>query len=153
MGEGLTVRLLLGLLAFSLAAACAPPLERAQPPAGASDQARRPKTLTVGVQREPNDLGSGFNQGTTSTAGGAGSVKVMAHDRLAVEMELDRWQPQLAMELPSIERGTWRIQQDGTMETVWRLHDNIRWHDGTPFSADDLTISLAVFGRMHLLDL
>src|SRR4051794_28684882 len=62
-----------------------------------------PKPLTIGIQREPGDLGVMFGQGTDTTAGGAGSVKVIVHDKLAVEMELDRWQAQLADALPSIE--------------------------------------------------
>src|SRR4051812_25939015 len=65
-------------------------------------QAQAPKTLVVGIQREPTDLGVLFGQGTATTAGGAGSVKLMVHDKLAVEMELDRYEAQLAVKLPSI---------------------------------------------------
>ncbi len=43
--------------------------------------------------------------------------------------------PVLAAEIPSVERGT--LAEDGRSVT-WRLKRNVRWHDGTPFSADDL---------------
>lgn len=99
----------------------------------------------MGVQREPTDLGGLFGQGTATTAGGAGSVKVLAHDRLAVEMDLDRWEPQLALQLPSMTDGTWRLNADGTMETTWRLRPNVTWHDGAPFSSADLLFTFDIF--------
>jgi peptide/nickel transport system substrate-binding protein len=103
------------------------------------------KTLVVGVQREPTDLGVLFGQGTATTAGGAGSVKLLVHDRLAVEMELDRWEAQLAVKLPSIEDGSWRVNPDGSMDTTWQLRPNIRWHDGTSFTSDDLMFAFRIF--------
>jgi peptide/nickel transport system substrate-binding protein len=47
-------------------------------------------------------------------------------------------QPSLGVELPSTEKGTWKVNPDGTMETTWRLQPNAFWHDGAPFVADDL---------------
>lgn len=112
---------------------------------GEAPPAAAPKTLTVGVQREPTDLGIQFGLGTSNSAGGAGSVKLMAHDKLAIEKELDSWRPQLAVELPSVAAGTWVLHPDGTMDTTWRIHPNIRWHDGQPFTAGDLMFSFKVF--------
>ncbi len=139
---------LIGALAI-LIAACAPAVPQAgpagqdAPPAASGTPAR--KNLTIGVQREPADLGVLFGQGTATTAGGAGSVKLIAHDKLAVEMELDTWQPQLAQALPSIDAGTWRVNADGSMDTTWKLRPNIKWHDATPFTTDDLLFSFRVF--------
>ena len=116
---------------------------------GASAANRGPsqpaKVLVVGVQREPTDLGVLFGQGTATTAGGAGSVKLMVHDKLAVEMELDRWEAQLAVKLPAIEDGSWRVNPDGSMDTIWQLRPNIRWHDGAPFTSDDLMFAYRIF--------
>lgn len=97
------------------------------------------------MQREPTDLGGLFGTGTTTTAGGAGSVKVIVHDRLATEMDLDRWEAQLAQALPSLQQGTWRVNPDGTMDTIWRVRPNVRWHDGTLFTSDDLLFSFDIF--------
>ncbi len=152
VGEEVRVRLRSGslaLLAFlvTVAAACAP--QAASPREAGGTQANRSagaaKTLVVGIQREPTDLGVLFGQGTATTAGGAGSVKLMVHDRLAQEMDLDRWEPQLATALPSIDNGSWRVNADGTMDTTFRLRPGIKWHDGTPFTADDLLFSFRIF--------
>ncbi|MCS6891659.1 MAG: peptide ABC transporter substrate-binding protein [Rhodovarius sp.] len=43
--------------------------------------------------------------------------------------------PILAAEIPSIENGG--LSPDGRSVT-WKLKRNVRWHDGTPFSADDV---------------
>ena len=114
---------------------------------GQSNQggAQVPKVLVVGIQREPTDLGVLFGQGTATTAGGAGSVKLMVHDKLAVEMDLDRWEAQLAVGLPSLEDGSWRVNPDGSMDTTWKLRPNIKWHDGAPFTSADLMFAYQIF--------
>lgn len=33
---------------------------------------------------------------------------------------------------------------DGTMDMTWRLHPGVKWHDGTPFTSDDLVFSLTL---------
>src|SRR5438309_4126803 len=136
---------LAALMIFATACNPSRPEGAAQTAPGAAPAVQRPKMLTVGVQREPTDLGVLFGQGTATTAGGAGSVKVIVHDKLAVEMELDTYRPQLAQALPSIDAGTWRVNADGTMDTTWKLRPNIKWHDGTPFTTDDLLFSFKVF--------
>lgn len=72
----------------------------------------------------------------------------IAHDQLTWENESFEFVPQLATELPSVERGTWKINPDGTMETTWKLRANVKWHDGTPFTAQDLVFS----HRLHTDD-
>jgi peptide/nickel transport system substrate-binding protein len=49
--------------------------------------------------------------------------------------------PRLAAEVPSVEKGTWKVSPDGTMETTYRLQPNARWHDGTPFTSKDVVFS------------
>src|SRR5207249_7303185 len=48
-------------------------------------------------------------------------------------------------ELPSFDRGTWRLLDDGSMETTWKLRSAAVWHDGTAFSADDVLFSFQVY--------
>ena len=45
----------------------------------------------------------------------------------------------------AVERGTWLLHPDGTMDVTWRLRPTIKWHDGTPFSSGDLLFSFTVF--------
>lgn len=52
--------------------------------------------------------------------------------------------PQLAEALPTIENGLWRLLPDGRMETTWRLRPSAQWHDGAPFSANDLLFTARV---------
>ena len=46
--------------------------------------------------------------------------------------------PILAAEIPSVEGGS--RSQDGTW-TIWRLKQGVVWHDGTPFTADDVVFT------------
>jgi peptide/nickel transport system substrate-binding protein len=52
--------------------------------------------------------------------------------------------PYLAAELPSFERGTWKLLQDGGMETTYLLRDNGTWHDGAPVTAHDFVFAYRV---------
>jgi len=47
--------------------------------------------------------------------------------------------------VPTIENGRWQVLPDGRMETTWRLKPGIKWHDGTPMTADDLRFTLQVY--------
>ena len=46
--------------------------------------------------------------------------------------------PVLAQEVPSVESGT--VARDG-LSVVWRLKRNVVWHDGKPFTADDVVFN------------
>jgi peptide/nickel transport system substrate-binding protein len=45
--------------------------------------------------------------------------------------------PYLAEELPTVEKGTWKILTDGRMETTYTIKKNAVWHDGRPITAHD----------------
>lgn len=44
-------------------------------------------------------------------------------------------------EVPSLERGRWKVLEDGRMETTFRLRKSAVWHDGTPFTAEDVVFT------------
>ncbi|OKO87863.1 ABC transporter substrate-binding protein [Bradyrhizobium sp. NAS80.1] len=48
-------------------------------------------------------------------------------------------QPNLAVEVPDLKNGG--ISEDGLKWRI-RLRDDVRWHDGTPFSAEDVKFTL-----------
>ncbi len=50
----------------------------------------------------------------------------------------------LAESIPSIENGLWRLLPDGRIELIWKIKPGAAWHDGTPFTANDLTFTLTV---------
>lgn len=127
---------LLPLVLVLAVAACAP----RDAPVGSADSpsvAAR-KVLRVAVQREPAHF---LNPGTQ----GQMLALRIADAELTVTDSAGQVRPSLAAEVPSIERGTWKLAPDGTMEVAWRLRDNLRWHDGQPMTADDL-----VFGWEYL---
>jgi ABC-type transport system substrate-binding protein len=55
------------------------------------------------------------------------------------------WVPQLAVEQISADRGTWTVNPDNTMDTTWRIHPNIKWHDGALFTSADLAFAFTVY--------
>jgi peptide/nickel transport system substrate-binding protein len=58
--------------------------------------------------------------------------------------------PGLAVEKPSPASGTWTINADGTMDVTWKIHPNIKWHDGTPFTSADLAFTYTVYSDKDL---
>jgi peptide/nickel transport system substrate-binding protein len=128
---------LIGLLV--LLTACGPQAAPSQSsggqtaPAGAAPK----KTVTIAIQREPTAFAE-FGGAQSPVAGGASNVKNIVHDSLSIETAVEAYEAQLAEELPSLEKGTWRVNPDGTMQTTWKLRPNIKWHDGTPFTTDDV---------------
>jgi peptide/nickel transport system substrate-binding protein len=139
----ITRRRFLAALAASTTVACGLPGIVSRPestPGGAtrvSDQ-----FIIVGVEGEPRAL-------VASIAGGAGTASEhlfeLVHQSLVSYDDLGNPVPRVARELPSLERGTWRIHDDGTMETVWLLREGVHWHDGRPFTADDVLFSWRMF--------
>ena len=126
--------------------ACAPSTPALRAPEGAQpSDARRPsavepKTLQVAFLVEPNEgLALRFGGNTQSY-----DYPFLFHSSLTVWDENSVLQPRLAEEVPSIERGTWQVNSDGSMVVTWRLRDNLRWQDGTPLTADDFVFGMDV---------
>lgn len=122
-----------------LAAGCAPP--RPPGPLAEADselsRSATPKRVTAVVRGDPFSLAPGAG----GPVPGKGELKDLVNVGLTVFGTGGILLPRLAEAVPSTENGLWRILPDGTMETSWKLRPNIRWHDGTPFTAAD-----AVFG-------
>jgi peptide/nickel transport system substrate-binding protein len=58
--------------------------------------------------------------------------------------------PWMAQELPSMDNGTWKVNPDGTMETVYKLRPGITWHDGTPLSSKDFVFGYQLTGDPNI---
>ena len=50
----------------------------------------------------------------------------------------NRYVPVLAKEIPTEENGLIVRNRDGTIDMTWPLHENVRWHDGEPFTSADV---------------
>ncbi len=139
-------RRFLGLLAGGLAAACGVP---STTPSGitGSAGARSGREVVVAVPAEPRTL-------VPSVAGMPGGpaehLFELVHQSLMTFDDQAQPIPRVASALPSLDDGTWRIFADGTMETVWQLRDDVVWHDGRPFTAEDVIFSWNVFNDTSL---
>jgi peptide/nickel transport system substrate-binding protein len=139
-------RLSLLLIVPMLLAACAPVTspqsQGTQDSQPAPERARSgPKAIAVGMDEEIKSFWDSITLG-----GGSGSrelANVFNAHLVAITADGSPT-PRLLTELPSVERGTWRVQPDGGMETTFKLRPDAFWHDGTPFSAEDVAFSLQV---------
>jgi len=134
----------LALFALVFVMSCAPTAPASSPsrPAAQSQPtSRAPKILTMSIVRPVETFISDF--GGTASISGADKVPYIVHDTLVVANDKGAYVSQLAEQI-SVEKGTWRVNPDGTMDTVWKLRPNIFWHDGTPFTSDDLVFTYNV---------
>ncbi|MPZ13609.1 MAG: hypothetical protein GEU73_04165 [Chloroflexi bacterium] len=139
---------IVALVAVLLLAACAAPgptdVGSAADPSAAGTSAG-PKSITAAVRGDPRTLSDAIN----FAAGGSSSAGVREIEQLlhAGMLLLDiqgELQPQLAEAVPTLENGLWKLLPDGRMETTWHIKPNVRWHDGTPLTADDFVFTATV---------
>ena len=50
--------------------------------------------------------------------------------------------PLLAAEVPTLENGGVVLRPDGGMDVTWKLRPNVSWHDGVPFTSDDIKFTV-----------
>ena len=125
--------------------ACGPAATRTaeSPAAGTGPGAStRPKTMTIALQRELTSFGDFLG---TNVGGNSPEVRKIAHDTLMVDDFRYVVQPRLAQETISVDRGTWQLHADGSMETTWRVRPNVRWHDGAAFTSADLLFAFQLY--------
>src|ERR1044071_6691162 len=129
----LTRIIVLPVLVVALAA-CAPAAPgastSAQPATSAAPAG--PKVLNI-VGTEPIVIGN-----FPGVRGGTGAREGIPNEYLTMIDPRGDVIPRIAEETISVEKGTWRINADGTMDTTWKLRPNVKWQDGQPFTTDDL---------------
>lgn len=84
---------------------------------------------------------------------GKPEVTTLVHQGLVSNDENLVMVPRLAEAIPSVENGLWTVYPDGRMETTWRIREGAWWHDGTPFTAEDLVFTAQVIRDRELGDL
>jgi peptide/nickel transport system substrate-binding protein len=120
-----------------LAAAAAIALAAAPAACGRRAGAGRPSNdlLVVGYDREPDTL----NRFSTHILEDIQSCIV---EGLTTTDEQMRVVPLLASEVPTVENGGVRLRGDGGMDVVWKLRPGVRWHDGAPFTSEDVRFTV-----------
>jgi peptide/nickel transport system substrate-binding protein len=132
---------LLGLVTILIVLGCAAPT--VAPPNGGKAQlpssaAPRPSRSLVFIARsEPSTMGRSGGIGI-DTSPRFFNATLMVRDGQGTP------QPQLAQALPQLNSDTWRVHADGTMETTYKLKPSLTWHDGAPFTAEDLVFAWQV---------
>lgn len=103
------------------------------PAAASSDEPRVGGELVIGSIQEPDSL----NPWLTGLTVGL-EVEAMIYDSLTRVDPDGVHVPALAAEVPSIENGG--ISED-LLTYTYKLRDDVTWHDGTPFTADDVVFT------------
>jgi len=100
-----------------------------------------PKILVAALNEDPKNFWDGTNGG-----GGSGSRQIghVVNQYLASIASDGTAYPRLLAELPSVEKGSWTVAADGKMEVTYKVRPGVTWHDGTPFTADDIAFSWEV---------
>ncbi len=138
---------LLGALAVSACAPAAAPRPQAgQRTDGASSQpaATSPKRLVAAINGTPRGFSARVDRAGAGSTPGIEEVEDLVNSGLVVVDARGQIQPLLAEAVPSLSNGLWVLLPDGRMETTWRIRDGVSWHDGTPFTADDLVFTATV---------
>jgi len=130
-------------LALLLAAACAP-AGPSQPSALSPQSSSAPKRIVAAIKGDPPTLSDAVNSAGAGGTDGLNEVEHIVHAGLAVVDGDGRLAPRLAEAVPSLENGLWRVLPDGRMETTFKIKPDARWHDGAPFTADDLVFTAGV---------
>src|SRR5437870_13235361 len=116
---------MLGMLTIVIAA-CAPAAPTPSRTISSNPPISQPaarKVLTLGTQLEPPSFIQALRPG--GQGGGNAEVEPFVHDNLFASTQYEVYAPVLADELPSLDRGTWRVNPDGTMDLTWRLRPHI----------------------------
>jgi peptide/nickel transport system substrate-binding protein len=144
-GRGTTARLsaLWLILTLVVSGCAAPPRQPPSAAGGAAPPPAIPKRITVAIIGEAQTL---YVDVTVPGGGAPGdnAIQELVNTGLTEMDDAGISRPQLAMDVPSLENGLWRLFEDGTMETTWQIKPNARWHDGVPYTADDLLFTFEV---------
>jgi peptide/nickel transport system substrate-binding protein len=129
---------LLIAIVTSLLIGCVGP--QASPTAGSSpaSQASVPRQLVIAIKGDPPTLSDKINSSGAGGVPGVSEVERLIAGALTVRDDKGVLRPSLAVAEPTVENGLWKVLPDGRMEITWTIRAGAQWHDGTPFTTDDL---------------
>jgi peptide/nickel transport system substrate-binding protein len=130
---------LIGLAACAPAGPGATRAERPGPAAAPASAA--PKTLIIA---QLNSI-RGYGPWSFSSTPGGGASLVEVHTVGLVSEDMHgNLAPRVAAALPSIDDGSIAMLPDGRMQVTWKLRPDVKWHNGMPFTADDVVLGWEV---------
>jgi peptide/nickel transport system substrate-binding protein len=132
---------LIGAVLFGACSNPNPAVVRDQPPGSeqSSPASPRTKVLTIGVRSTLQPLSV---MGPGTTGGGVQSLNELHSGALVTSFRTNR-DPlgHLTPDLPTLENGGVALLPDGRMQVTYRIRNDVTWHDGVHFTAQDLLFS------------
>jgi peptide/nickel transport system substrate-binding protein len=132
---------LLALFTVALLAGCAAPRSGTGSEAATADQPVAPKRLVTAIKGDPPTLSDKINSSGAGGVPGVSELERLISAGLTIRDDAGVLRPALAEAVPTAENGLWQVLPDGRMETRWVIRPGAQWHDGTPFTADDLVFT------------
>jgi peptide/nickel transport system substrate-binding protein len=130
---------LLLLIFAMLVTACAGPTPRSPAPGSQSSAATPSRTAVILTHVEPISLSE--HRALYTTGSNPGDAKRLFNASLYLADFQGVAQPYLAERKPELNTDTWKVFPDGGMETIYTLRSGLTWHDGAPFTAEDMVLS------------
>ena len=132
------------LVAAVAVAACAPAAPSQGGPAADASRAalNQSRVLAVMTHVEPNALSEHVVAETTGST--PSETMKLFNAGITTRDERGVPRPYIIEALPELNTDTWRVFEDGRMETTYRLRPNLTWHDGVPLSAEDVVLGWRV---------
>ncbi len=132
------------LATLLLATACAGPTPPGQQGTSAGSQPAAKKRIVIATMGNPTTLNGKLNTSGTGNIAGVDALEELVHAGLGNFDDQGELRALAAEAIPTVENGAWKVFPDGRMETTWKIKPNISWHDGTPFTSEDLAFSARV---------
>jgi peptide/nickel transport system substrate-binding protein len=144
----LTRLFITGMVLTLLLSACAAPAQQTS----SSSEQQPPRTATkkkvvAALRGDPPVLNAKLGRAGAGRVYGVQESEKLMHVGLLIRDDKGEFHPALSEAIPTVENGLWRVLPDGRMTTTWKIRPNAAWHDGTPFTAEDL-----VFTAMVVMD-
>jgi peptide/nickel transport system substrate-binding protein len=106
--------------------------------------ARVPTRLVASIFSDPTGMHQELTNRTVGSVPGLDALQQIMNAGLSYSDDRNVFQQLLAEALPSTDSGLWQVFPDGRMETTWHLKPNLVWHDGMPFTSDDLAFAMMI---------
>src|SRR5205823_8458027 len=131
------------IMASVLATACAAPGPNAPGPAGQPGSAGAPvatqkTSATLAVSAVIPALSWAY--AGTSQGGAYSFAELYMQGLVTTGVTSSAPEPRIAVELPSLDKGTAQVLPDGRMRATWRIRPDAKWADGTDLTSKEYAL-------------